>query len=69
MTAPAAERALPKPFVAAFAYALRICVPPKRAALLALPCAGALLFGLLAHTVEDPTPPAGSTRSAVRSSG
>lgn len=56
MTAPAAERALPTPFVAAFAYALRICVPPKRAALLALPCAGALLFGLLARTVDDPTP-------------
>ena len=56
MTAPAAERALPRPFVAAFVYALRVCVPPKRAALLALPCAGALLFGLLARTVDEPTP-------------
>ena len=56
MTAPAAERALPRPFVAAFVYALRICVPPKRAALLALPCVGAVLFGLLARTVDDPTP-------------
>lgn len=56
MTAPVAERALPRPFVAAFVYALRICVPPKRAVLLALPCAGALLFGLLARTVDDPTP-------------
>jgi len=56
VTAPAAERALPKPFVAAFVYALRLCVPPKRAVLLALPCVGALLFGLLAHTVDDPTP-------------
>ncbi len=56
MTAPAAERALPRPFVALFVYTLRICVPPKRAILLALPCVGALLFGLLAHTVEDPTP-------------
>jgi hypothetical protein len=37
-------------------YALRICVPPKRAALLALPCAGALLFGLLARTVNEATP-------------
>jgi hypothetical protein len=54
--ASAAARALPRPFGALFRYALRICVPPKRAALLALPCAGALLFGLLAHTVEDPTP-------------
>ena len=56
MTAPATGRALPGPFVAAFGYALRICVPPKRAALLALPCAGALLFGLLARLAEDPTP-------------
>jgi hypothetical protein len=56
VTAPAAARTLPKPFAAAFVYTLRICVPPKRAALLALPCIGALLFGLLAHTVDDPTP-------------
>lgn len=56
MTTPAAGRALPSPFAAAFGYALRICVPPKRAALLALPCVGALLFGLLARVAEDPTP-------------
>ena len=56
MTAPAAERALPRPFAALFVYAVRICVPPRRALVLALPCAGALLFGLLAHTVGDPTP-------------
>lgn len=56
MTAPAVERALPRPFVALFVYAVRICVPPKRTLVLALPCAGALLFGLLAHTVGDPTP-------------
>jgi ABC-type transport system involved in cytochrome c biogenesis permease component len=56
VTAPTAERALPRPFAALFVYALRICVPPKRAILLALPCVGALLFGLLAHTVDDPTP-------------
>jgi len=54
--APAAERTLPGAFVAAFVYTLRVCVPPKRAALLALPCVGALLFGLLARTVDDPTP-------------
>ena len=54
--APASQRALPKPFAAAFVYALRISVPPKRAVLLALPCVGALLFGLLARTVEEPTP-------------
>jgi hypothetical protein len=56
LTAPATERALPGPFVAAFVYTLRVCVPPKRAVVLALPCVGALLFGLLARTVEDPTP-------------
>jgi hypothetical protein len=55
MSAPATGRALPGPFVALLVYAIRICVPPKRAALLALPCAGALLFGLLAHAVDDPT--------------
>lgn len=55
MSAPAIERALPRPFAAAFVYALRVCVPPKRAVLLALPCAGALLFGFLARTVDEPT--------------
>jgi hypothetical protein len=55
MSVPTAERALPSPFVAAFAYALRVCVPRKRAALLALPCVGALLFGLLARTIDEPT--------------
>jgi ABC-2 type transport system permease protein len=58
VSASAAERALPRPFAAAFVYALRVCVPPKRAVLLALPCAGALLFGLLARTVDEPTPAA-----------
>ena len=55
MTAPAVDRALPGPFGAAFAYTVRACVPPKRAALLALPCVGALLFGLLAHAIDEPT--------------
>jgi len=55
VSAPAARRAMPSPFAAAFAYALRIGVPPKRVALLALPFVGALLFGLLARTVDEPT--------------
>jgi hypothetical protein len=55
VSAPAAERALPGPFAAAFVYTLRVCVPRKRAALLALPCMGALLFGLLARTIDEPT--------------
>jgi hypothetical protein len=56
MSAPAARRALSGPFAAAFTYTLRVCVPRKRAALLALPCVGALLFGLLARTSDEPTP-------------
>jgi hypothetical protein len=41
------------PFVAIVAYTLRSCVPPKRWAAVLLPCAGAILFGLLAHAVDD----------------
>jgi hypothetical protein len=47
---------VPSPFVACFVYAIRVCVPPKRWALLALPLIGAFLFGLLAQAVDDPTP-------------
>jgi len=39
-------------FVALFLYTLQSCVPPKRWAAVLLPCAGALLFGLLAHAVH-----------------
>jgi len=39
-------------FVALFLYTLRSCVPPKRWVAVLLPCAGALLFGLLAHAVH-----------------
>ena len=56
MTRPAAERALPRPFVALFVYTLRSACRPSGPLLLALPCVGALLFGLLARTVDDPTP-------------
>lgn len=40
------------PFVAIFLYTLRSCLPPKRWAAVLLPCAGALLFGLLARAVD-----------------
>jgi ABC-type transport system involved in multi-copper enzyme maturation permease subunit len=40
------------PFVAIFLYTLRSCVPPKRWAAVLLPCAGAVLFGLLARAVD-----------------
>jgi ABC-type transport system involved in multi-copper enzyme maturation permease subunit len=42
-------------FVAIFVYTLQSCVPPKRWVTLLLPCAGALLFGLLAHAVNAST--------------
>lgn len=44
----------PSRFVAILVYTLRSCVPPKRWAAVLLPCAGALLFGLLARAVDDP---------------
>src|SRR6185295_16620812 len=39
-------------FVAIFRYTLQSCVPPKRWAAVLMPCAGALLFGLLAHALH-----------------
>jgi ABC-2 type transport system permease protein len=50
---PAARPRPRAPFVAILAYTLRSCVPPKRWVAVLLPCAGALLFGLLAHAVDD----------------
>ena len=40
-------------FVAILVYTLQSCFPPKRWVAVLLPCAGALLFGLLAHAVDD----------------
>lgn len=40
-------------FAAILLYTFRSCFPPKRWAAVLLPCAGALLFGLLAHAVDD----------------
>jgi hypothetical protein len=55
VTAPSTERTRPpwSRLVALFVYTLRSCIPPKRWAAILLPCAGALVFGLLAHTVSD----------------
>jgi ABC-type transport system involved in multi-copper enzyme maturation permease subunit len=39
-------------FVAILLYTLQSCVPPKRWAAVLLPCAGAVLFGLLARAVH-----------------
>jgi ABC-type transport system involved in multi-copper enzyme maturation permease subunit len=40
-------------FTAILVYTLQSCVPPRRWAALLLPCAGALLFGLLARAIDD----------------
>jgi ABC-type transport system involved in multi-copper enzyme maturation permease subunit len=39
-------------FLAILRYTLQSCIPPKRWAAVLLPCAGALLFGLLVHAVD-----------------
>lgn len=44
---------LPGPFAACFLYAVRVCIPPRRLALLAVPMVGAVLLGLLAHAIES----------------
>jgi hypothetical protein len=41
------------PFVAIVAYTLRACLPGKRWVGVLLPCAAAVLFGLLATTLDD----------------
>jgi ABC-type transport system involved in multi-copper enzyme maturation permease subunit len=53
MTVPSSVTTRRPPFVAILIYTLQSCVPPKRWAAVLLPCAGALLFGLLAHAVDD----------------
>lgn len=40
-------------FGAIVGYTLRSCVPPRRWAAILLACAGAVLFGALAHAVDD----------------
>jgi ABC-type transport system involved in multi-copper enzyme maturation permease subunit len=53
-SAPDARRT-PRPrsrFVAILLYTFQSCLPPKRWAAVLLPCAGALLFGLLAHAAD-----------------
>ena len=55
MTAPAAVRGTrtrPR-FLAILVYTLQSCFPRKRWAALVLPCLGAVVFGLLAYTVND----------------
>jgi ABC-type transport system involved in multi-copper enzyme maturation permease subunit len=40
-------------FLALFLYTLRSCLPARRRLVLLVPCAGAVLFGLLARAVDD----------------
>jgi ABC-2 type transport system permease protein len=42
------------PFVAILVYTLRSCFPRRRWMAVLVPCAGALLFGLLAHALDQP---------------
>jgi ABC-type transport system involved in multi-copper enzyme maturation permease subunit len=41
-------------FVAIVRYTWQSCFPPKRWFAVLVPCAGALLFGLLAHAINEP---------------
>jgi ABC-type transport system involved in multi-copper enzyme maturation permease subunit len=42
----------PSRFLAVLRFTLRSCLPPKRWAVVLLPCLGAVLFGLLTHAVD-----------------
>lgn len=53
-TASATGRARPRSrLLALVRYTLRSCLPPRRLAAVLLSCGGAILFGLLAHAMED----------------
>jgi len=54
-TAAPQQRRSGRRFGAILAYTLRSCFPPKRWMAIALPCVGALLFGLLAHALHRVT--------------
>ncbi len=56
MTTSAPVRRLRSRFVAIFVYTLQSCLPRKRRFAVLLPCVGALLFGLLAHAIDDTAP-------------
>jgi ABC-2 type transport system permease protein len=51
---PATHRRRPR-FIVIVVYTFRSCFPRKRWAAILVPCAGALLFGLLAHAVHEHT--------------
>jgi ABC-2 type transport system permease protein len=51
-TAPGKSLRRRSPFAAILAYTLQSCFPRKRWAAILVPCAGAVLFGLLSYAVE-----------------
>ena len=51
--APTATLRRRSPFVAIFVYTLRSCFPRKRWMAVLVPCAGALLFGVLSYAVNE----------------
>jgi ABC-type transport system involved in multi-copper enzyme maturation permease subunit len=51
MTATVSSRRRPR-IVTIFLYTLQSCLPPKRWFALLLPCAGALMFGLIARAID-----------------
>jgi ABC-type transport system involved in multi-copper enzyme maturation permease subunit len=51
-------------FIALLAYTLRSCIPPKRRFAALVPCAGALLFGVLAHVIDETPQRAFATAAA-----
>jgi len=64
-TPPTATRSRPRsPFIAILVYTLRSCFPRKRWMAVLVPCAGALLFGLLAYAISDSSQRAFATVAA-----
>ena len=53
MSAPVTAARPRSRFAAILVYTLRSCLPPKRWAAILLPCAGALLFGVVAYAINE----------------
>jgi len=64
VSSPETTRRSRSPFVAILVYTLQSCFPRKRWLAVLMPCAGALLFGLLAYAVDPPAQRAFATVAA-----
>ena len=64
MSSPETTRRSRSPFVAILVYTLQSCFPRKRWLAVLMPCAGALLFGVLAYAVDPPAKRAFATVAA-----